>query len=330
MICASSLPLASAIIPLTVDLGITSQEGANAACMSYPWLLALGFSLTFSALFTKTYRIVKIMENARRFKRIKLTASDVMKPMVVLLLINIIILLVWSIIDPITHETIVVEQDPFGRSTNTYGVCSSQHQTIFICVLGVINLGILLFAVLQAYRARNISTELQESTYIFQAMALCLLVSFIAIPVIIIARENVSAYYFVSLGLLFVICSSILLLIFVPKIKALRDKRLRRSDSRNSTNRSSVTSSSEADDVGIRIINSAQGQAELKKEVADLKLLLAKAEQNGKSSGTTKRSSVVFEDEINISQANCEEEDVVDDSDSFASFERFMKGSLPS
>jgi len=270
------------------------------------------------------------MENARRFKRIKLTASDVMKPMVVLLLINIIILLVWSIIDPITHETIVVEQDPFGRSTNTYGVCSSQHQTIFICVLGVINLGILLFAVLQAYRARNISTELQESTYIFQAMALCLLVSFIAIPVIIIARENVSAYYFVSLGLLFVICSSILLLIFVPKIKALRDKRLRRSDSRNSTNRSSVTSSSEADDVGIRIINSAQGQAELKKEVADLKLLLAKAEQNGKSSGTTKRSSVVFEDEINISQANCEEEDVVDDSDSFASFERFMKGSLPS
>ena len=139
-----------------------------------------------------------------------------------------------------------------------------------------------------------------------------------------------SAYYFVSVGLIFVICSSILLLIFVPKIKALRDKRLRRSDSRNSTDRFSVTSSSEADDEGIRIINSAQGQAELKKEVADLKLLLAKAEQNGKSSGTTKRSSVVFEDEVNISQANCEkeeEEDVVDDSDSYASFERFMKGS---
>jgi len=34
-----------AIIPLSID-----QKGANAACMSYPWLLTIGFSLTFSAL----------------------------------------------------------------------------------------------------------------------------------------------------------------------------------------------------------------------------------------------------------------------------------------
>jgi len=32
-----------AIIPLY-------QKGADAACMSFPWLLTIGFSLTFSAL----------------------------------------------------------------------------------------------------------------------------------------------------------------------------------------------------------------------------------------------------------------------------------------
>jgi hypothetical protein len=34
-----------AIIPLSID-----QRGADAACMALPWLLAIGFSLTFSAL----------------------------------------------------------------------------------------------------------------------------------------------------------------------------------------------------------------------------------------------------------------------------------------
>lgn len=64
---------------------------------------------------------------------------------------------------------------------------------------------------------RNISTELQESSYIFIAMALILFV-----PVLVIARDNVAAFYFVTAGLVFVVCSFILLLIFIPKVKALR------------------------------------------------------------------------------------------------------------
>jgi hypothetical protein len=34
-----------AILPLAID-----QKGADAACMSFPWLLTIGFSFTFSAL----------------------------------------------------------------------------------------------------------------------------------------------------------------------------------------------------------------------------------------------------------------------------------------
>ena len=142
-----------------------------------------------------------------------------MKPMVTLLLINIIVLALWTAIDPLKRETIVEEQDPFGRDVETYGMCMSEDATVFLAILFVINIGSLLFALFQAYKARNISTEFQETQYIMGAMALILFVSFIGIPVMVLARENTAAFYFVTAGLIFVVCISIQLLIFVPKVR---------------------------------------------------------------------------------------------------------------
>ena len=61
------------------------------------------------------------MKNAASFKRVKITPIDVIKPMAALLLINIIVLTVWTIIDPFHHETVIVSLDPFLRESETYG-----------------------------------------------------------------------------------------------------------------------------------------------------------------------------------------------------------------
>ena len=139
------------------------------------------------------------MKYAARFKRSKLTVADVIKPIVALLMLNVIVLTAWTVIDPLQHNTKVVSVDPFGRELETLGVCSSEHGLIFTATLCVINLGSLIVATIQAYQARNISTEqLQESSYIFIAMALILLASFMGVPIIVIARDNTTAYYFVT------------------------------------------------------------------------------------------------------------------------------------
>ena len=49
-IAAGTLIMGLGIIPLTADQGDSSEKGASAACMAFPWLLAFGFSLIFSAL----------------------------------------------------------------------------------------------------------------------------------------------------------------------------------------------------------------------------------------------------------------------------------------
>ena len=191
-------------------------------------------------------------------------------------------------------------------------------------MLGAINLGLLLYAVFMAYRARNIATELQESNYIFTAMALILLVSFIGVPVIIIARENVSAFYFVSAGLIFVVCQAILLLIFVPKVKALRDKE--KAQQSPSGDRSSLpsTASSSSDDKGIRILSTRPEQAELEKKVADLERLLEEKENAGQKEG--RRPSVSFAKDDHAGMSSTENVP----RDSYDSFVHYLYDTKPS
>lgn len=193
-------------------------------------------------------------------------------------------------------------------------------------MLGVLNLGLLLCAVFMAYRARNIATELQESNYIFSAMALILLVSFIGVPVIIIARENVSAFYFVSTGLIFVVCQAILLLIFVPKVKALGDKeKARQSPSGDRSSLPSSVSSTSGDDEGIRILHTRPVEAELEKKVADLERLLEEKE-NAAGQKVVRRPSVTFAKDDHAGMTSTENVP----SDSYDSFEHYLYDTKPS
>eukprot|EP00579_Thalassiosira_antarctica_P030995 CAMPEP_0202030180 /NCGR_PEP_ID=MMETSP0905-20130828/64364_1 /ASSEMBLY_ACC=CAM_ASM_000554 /TAXON_ID=420261 /ORGANISM="Thalassiosira antarctica, Strain CCMP982" /LENGTH=283 /DNA_ID=CAMNT_0048593973 /DNA_START=88 /DNA_END=940 /DNA_ORIENTATION=+ len=112
-----------------------------------------------------------------------------------------------------------------------------------------------------------------------------------------------AAFYFVTAGLIFVVCSSLLLLTFIPKVRALRKKN-RDTNMSASSRFSSATSTRE----GIKILSTpvAQAelerknreltveQAELEKEIRELKRLLS----GGKSRewGENQKSSITFLD----------------------------------
>lgn len=85
IICFGTFMLGAAIIPLSIDDEHSSTHGCDIACMAFPWLASCGFCIAFSALFTKTHRINMILKAASSFKRIKVTPSDVIIPMVALL-----------------------------------------------------------------------------------------------------------------------------------------------------------------------------------------------------------------------------------------------------
>lgn len=76
MICMGALLMGSAIIPLSIDDENHSQRGADIACMSSPWLINIGFTISFSALFSKTWRLNKIMLS-KQIRKMTVTEKDV-------------------------------------------------------------------------------------------------------------------------------------------------------------------------------------------------------------------------------------------------------------
>lgn len=222
LICFGSLILSSSIIPAAMDDIISSSKGADIACIMRSWLFPLGFCLIFSALFSKLWRINKLLSKAATFQRIQVKPKDVIIPLLILVGSNIVILTLWTILDPPHWERDVVEEDAYGRPIETRGYCHSDQEVAFLAPLVAINGIALVLALWQAWVGRGITTDFSESKYIAMATACIFQALFMGVPIVVIANDDATALLFVYTTIVSVICFSILLLIFVPKIMALR------------------------------------------------------------------------------------------------------------
>lgn len=222
LVVTGVLLMSASIIPMTIDDEHYSQHACDIACNATPWLLSLGFSLTFAALFSKLWRIDRVLEAARSFRRQTVTIGDVVIPLLVILTLNLIILICWTTLAPLKYvRTPRDGTDPWNRVISTYGSCG-EHQHIssapFIALLAVLNMCALIIANVQAYRTRMIKTEFSESKYIAIALASMAQAGIVGIPLLFLVGDQPQANFVVRVLLVVVTCSAILVLIFVPKI----------------------------------------------------------------------------------------------------------------
>ena len=222
IICVGAIIFASTIIPLNIDDRIASIQGCSIACNFDTWLLFLGFAVMFSALFTKTYRVNKIMNNPQKFRRVKVRVKDVIKPMAAIIGINFIILVVMTAVHPSEWETVVSDRDRFGRPTETYGHCTTKDQVWYYATLGIVNFAALVVSIMQAYQTRKLATEFAESRYIFYAMIGIVVALLQGIPVLVLVRDSPDVQDFIKCTVICITTCSVLLFMFVPKMKYLK------------------------------------------------------------------------------------------------------------
>jgi hypothetical protein len=221
MITVGCFLMGSSIIFWSLDDEVVPTNACSASCVVIPWLGFIGWILAFSALFTKTNRVNQIFHNPN-YKRIIVTVWDVIKPAVALMSVTILVLVLWTVLEPPSWEREVSLVDQFGRDVETMGICNYGNGLPYALVLAIVFFGVLAYACYEAYVARKVSTEFAESEYIALVLVAIVLVSFMGVPVMIIAQDEPRARVFVSAGIVFIVCLAILLLIFVPKILALR------------------------------------------------------------------------------------------------------------
>lgn len=147
-------------------------------------------------------------------KRVVVTERDVLKPFAVLMSLNFIILLSWTLVDPLIFERVYTDE------LTSYGRCSSEGNGWkgFLSALALLNFGALILANVQAYMARSINDELSESKYIGLSTLSMFQIFIVGVPLLVIVYQDPSAFFFVWTGIIFIVTSSILLLIFIPKL----------------------------------------------------------------------------------------------------------------
>lgn len=100
MISLGVMVMGTAMIPLGIDDEIASDSACSAACMAFPWLLSIGFTIAMSALFSKLWRINKLFSNSA-FGRLIVREQDVMGPFYILFAVNFVALLTWTLAGPL-------------------------------------------------------------------------------------------------------------------------------------------------------------------------------------------------------------------------------------
>lgn len=261
LICVGVLLVAGGIVPSAIDESIASTSACTTACNVVPWLYYVGISVILSAYSTKTHRILTILNNAESFKVVTVMVKDLMKPMVCLLVVNILILAVMTGVAPSRWETAIVEYDDFGRPSETLGSCIYTDQTWYLISPTIVNFGVLFGAIWQSFKARHLSLEFSESRHILHSMLIVVLLASVGIPVYFTASNDTSAQLFVFSAITFIGCSSTLLFMFLPKMRQLSSHVARTSTGTES----SLTASSDASDAGMKIIT-RKTAAELAKE----------------------------------------------------------------
>jgi len=108
--------------------------------------------------------------------------------------------------------------DEFGRDTQEYGQCIYRHSKAFLIPLISINIGVVCLAILQTWRARNLSTEFAESKYIANALFISLIASLLTFPIAVVVQDQPNIATFISVTLIFILTGSVLCSIFIPKI----------------------------------------------------------------------------------------------------------------
>jgi len=143
LICSGAAVCAFAIFPLSFDesYGWSSRQ-LSRACMSIPWISSLGYMLTYCALFSKLWRVNKVLQPVRR----KIDIKQVLWPFLLLVALTVLILSLWTGLDPLKWE----REEINSITGESIGQCQGEVMVAFLVPLIIV---LLIPALLTGYMA---------------------------------------------------------------------------------------------------------------------------------------------------------------------------------
>ena len=234
LLCVGCIFLSTAILTLSWDEGAGfTQAQLDVCCAITPWFFFVGQIVSFSALFTRLWRVDKVLQ-FRRGQTV--TILNVIYPLIVLLVLALTILITWSVVDPWLWHVETIREIPY----EVYGECQSGHWWAFFAPLMTLIVAAETLSAFFAWKTSDVPEDFRDTNAVFYAICTNLQAWFVGIPILVVLDQSSSnATYFgrVLLTWIFAVCPVII--VIIPKVYCAYD--LRRHPERVTKNRVKVS-----------------------------------------------------------------------------------------
>lgn len=183
-------------------------------CMLIPWLYSLGFSITFGTLFTKIYRVHKIIRHAARMRRKKVSLLSAIRWIALVLCVDMGVLIAWQVKDPLVWVRTVTASDKFGIALASFGTCVSDRWAYFLGALVGWHFVLVLGASYMCYTTRKVPNQLSGSKGVAIAMISNCQVFLIGGPVLFLIGSDPGTSFFLRSAMIWVNDLAVVLAVF--------------------------------------------------------------------------------------------------------------------
>eukprot|EP00592_Proboscia_alata_P007199 CAMPEP_0194360276 /NCGR_PEP_ID=MMETSP0174-20130528/7573_1 /TAXON_ID=216777 /ORGANISM="Proboscia alata, Strain PI-D3" /LENGTH=890 /DNA_ID=CAMNT_0039131661 /DNA_START=106 /DNA_END=2775 /DNA_ORIENTATION=- len=165
------------------------------ACMSTPWLLVLGFIIIYSGLFSKLWRINKILQYSQK----KVEVKHVAGPFAALTLSVVVVLTCWTILDHYSW----VRKETNIETGETYGRCASKNTLAYTTPIGLLMSISVIMTFFMSWKTKDIVSKFSESSWIFYTIFLQVQIYIFGIPILIVLdKASANATYLLRVMLI--------------------------------------------------------------------------------------------------------------------------------
>jgi gamma-aminobutyric acid type B receptor len=172
-------------------------DGPVPTCVVIPWLYSVGFSLTFGAMFARIRRIYLVLKYAVEMKRVAISAKETVLTAMVVVGIDVIILTLWTILDPLEWKRTTISTDNLGEILESEGHCQSESWYLYAGSIGCFHFIVMVVAMYLCYLARRIPDRIANGKYVAFALFSNFQIFVVVIPVLIMLGsplENTSFF----------------------------------------------------------------------------------------------------------------------------------------
>ncbi|RLN31959.1 hypothetical protein BBO99_00003976 [Phytophthora kernoviae] len=198
-----------------------SGSPSHVVCALRPAMVSMAFTLIFGSLVVKSMRVYRVFLSSS-LKRVVLSAGTMMKVLATFLVVDIVILLMWELVSP-SKATFKAEMVAEIGGLEVDRLYCESSSSIFVGLLFFWKAVMLFGGLYLSILIRKVSSDFQESVWIFASAVVVLFSSLLLLPMGYLVTLAASVFFLFFTFILLSATSLVIGLMLVPKILCLHE-----------------------------------------------------------------------------------------------------------